>query len=60
MINNNILYEIFNILGLKEENFHFYDIRRAEQYIEEAIDYEAVQEYNRGYDNGYEDGKEDD
>lgn len=57
MIYNSVLYEIFKVLGLKEKDFAFYDIKEAENIIESAIQDTRESSYKAGYDEGYEDGK---
>lgn len=57
MIYNAVLYEIFKVLSLKEEDFAFYDIKEAENIIESAIQDTRESSYQTGYDEGYEDGK---
>jgi hypothetical protein len=52
-----VLYEIFQVLSLKEEDFAFYDIKTAENIIESAIQDTRESSYEMGYDEGYEDGK---
>jgi flagellar biosynthesis/type III secretory pathway protein FliH len=53
MIKNELLYELFRLLGLKEENFSIYDIQQAEILITEALEEEGAKEYQYGYDEGY-------
>lgn len=57
MIYNSVLYEIFQVLGLKEEDFAFYDIKAAENIIDSAIQDTRDSSYETGYNEGYEDGK---
>ena len=57
MINNSVLYEIFKVFNLKEEDFAFYDIKEAENIIESVIQDIRESSYQMGYDDGYEDGK---